>query len=141
MLNGWEGKTLLTGRGHSLSVRALSCSVLDLRMFPSRDEVKVSDAEAAPDQWKTWWIIFCLILGLVLMGLFVFVESRVSSPLMPLSIWRVPQFGKLMLCFGLGFGAFGGSIIFGWSLYFQQIFGASPIVVHDPCLCGVSELT
>jgi hypothetical protein len=46
---------------------------------------------------------------------------------MPLSIWRVPQFGKLMLCFGLGFGAFGGSIIYGYSLYYQQIYGASPI--------------
>src|SRR5208282_830681 len=49
--------------------------------------------------------------------------------LMPLSIWRVPQFGRLMLCFGLGFGAFIGSIIFGYSLYFQQIYSASPITV------------
>jgi len=94
--------------------------------------VNTSDAGAAPDQWKTWWIIFCLILGPILIGVFVFVESKVSSPLMPLSIWRVPQFAKLMLCFGVGFGAFMGSIIFGWSLYFQQIYGASPIVVSTP---------
>jgi len=92
----------------------------------------LTDAENAPDKWKTWWIIFCLIMGLVLIGVFIFVESRVASPLMPLSIWRVPQFGKLMLCFGLGFGAFSGSIIYGYSLYFQQIYQATPITVGQP---------
>jgi hypothetical protein len=87
------------------------------------------DASNAPDGWKTWYIIFCLVLGVVLCVLFVFVESKVPNPLMPLSIWRVPQFGKLMVAFGLGFGAFGGSVIFGYSLYFQQIYQASPITV------------
>lgn len=87
------------------------------------------DAENAPDGWKTWWIIFSIVMGLALLVLFVFVESRITSPLMPLSIWKVPQFGRLMLCFGLGFGAFGGSIIYGYSLYFQQIYEASPITV------------
>jgi hypothetical protein len=99
------------------------------------------DAETAPDKWKTWWIIFCLIFGLVLVAAFVFVESRVASPLMPLSIWRIPQFGKLMLCFGLGFGAFLGSIILGYSLYFQQIYGASPITVHPSASCANSDYT
>jgi MFS family permease len=89
----------------------------------------LTDAGNAPNKWGTWYIIFCLIIGLVLIGTFVFVESRVKSPLMPLSIWRVPQFGKLMLCFGLGFGAFGGSMIYGYSLYYQQIYQASPITV------------
>jgi hypothetical protein len=90
------------------------------------------DASNAPDGWKTWWIILCLVLGVALCALFVFVESRVPNPLMPLSIWRVPQFGKLMVAFGLGFGAFGGTVIFGYSLYFQQIYGASPITVLLP---------
>jgi hypothetical protein len=94
-----------------------------------KDATDRSDAENAPNKWKTWWIIFCIVLGLLLIVLFVFVESRVASPLMPLSIWRVPQFGKLMLCFGLGFGAFLGSMIYGYSLYFQQIYQASPITV------------
>src|SRR5436305_6527577 len=87
------------------------------------------DAENAPDKWKTWWIIFCLVLRVVLIAIFIFVESRIQNPLMPLSIWRVPQFGKLMICFGMGFGAFGGSIIYGYSLYFQQIYQANPITV------------
>ena len=63
------------------------------------------------------------------MALFIFVESRVESPLMPLSIWKVPQFGKMMLAFGLGFGAFVGPVVFGYSLYYQQIYQASSITV------------
>jgi hypothetical protein len=107
-----------------------SCIVL-LRtyVFTRKVFTEGSDAENAPNKWKTWWIIFCLIMGVVLIVVFVFVESKVKHPLMPLSIWKVPQFPKLMLCFGLGFGAFGGSIIFGYSLYFQQIYQASSITV------------
>jgi MFS family permease len=89
----------------------------------------IRDAEVAPKGWATWYIIFCLIIGVVLSALFIFVESRVASPLMPLSIWRVPQFGTMMLAFGLGFGAFAGPIIFGYSLYYQQIYQASAITV------------
>jgi hypothetical protein len=113
----------------SSSLPVLYYSALDSR----RSSFVLSDgrdAENAPDKWKTWWIIFCLIMGVVLIGVFVFVESKVKHPLMPLSIWKVPQFPKLMLCFGLGFGAFGGSIIFGYSLYFQQIYQASSITVY-----------
>jgi hypothetical protein len=99
------------------------------------------DAETAPDKWKTWWIIFCLIFGLALIVVFVYVESRVASPLMPLSIWQVPQFGRLILCFGLGFGAFSGSIILGYSLYFQQIYGASPITVYPLVLAALTQTT
>jgi MFS family permease len=90
------------------------------------------DANNTSDSWKTWWIILCLVMGVVLCGVFIIVESRVSHPLMPLSIWRIPQFGRLMLAFGIGFGTFTGLIVFGYSLYFLQIDAASPLTVPLP---------
>lgn len=90
--------------------------------------------ETAPDGWKTWWIILCLVAGLVLIGGFVLFESRISNPLMPLNIWRIPQFAKVIFCFGLGFGIFSGALMTGWSLYYQQIYQASPITVSSPSL-------
>jgi len=91
----------------------------------------LSDAGNTPNGWRTWYIIFSLLLGCVFVGLFLWWESRVQYPLMPLSIWKVPQFLRLMVVIALGFSCFTGFLGFTWSLWFQQIDQASPITV-DP---------
>ena len=88
-----------------------------------------SDAGNAPNGWKTWYIIFSLLIGFAFIGAFLFLESKVQHPLMPLAIWKVPQFGRVMLIIALGFGCFTGFLGFTWSLWFQQIDHASPITV------------
>ena len=125
-----KGKEKIDVIGAILVTCGLTLFCFGLTYLILMSEIDCRDGDNAPNQWKTWYIIFCLIMGFVLCVVFIFVESKMPSPLMPLSIWRVPQFGKLMLCFGLGFGAFAGSIIFGYSLYFQQIYQASPITVY-----------
>jgi hypothetical protein len=88
-----------------------------------------SDAENAPNGWRTWYIIFSLLLGFAFIAAFLVLESRVPHPLMPLAIWKVPQFGRVMLIIALGFSCFTGFLGFSWSLWFQQIDQASPITV------------
>ena len=83
----------------------------------------------ATQGWKTWWIILALIVGLAFIAGFFIFESRITNPMMPLGIWRIPQLGKLLFCFGLGFGTFQATILFGYALYFQQIKHTSPIMV------------
>jgi hypothetical protein len=46
---------------------------------------------------------------------------------MPLSIWKVPQFARVMIVIALGFSTFTAFLGFTWSLWFQQIDRASPI--------------
>src|SRR5579859_6891171 len=89
-----------------------------------------SDADNAPNGWRAWYIIFSLLLGCLFLAAFILLESRVQSPLMPLSIWKVPQFGRLMFILALGFSCFTGFLGFTWSLWFQQIDRASPITVN-----------
>lgn len=89
----------------------------------------LSDAGNAPNGWRTWYIIFSLLLGCAFVGLFLWLESRVQYPLMPLSIWKVPQFLRLMVVIALGFSCFTGFLGFTWSLWFQQIDQASPLTV------------
>jgi MFS family permease len=89
-----------------------------------------SDAGNAANGWKTWYIIFSLLIGFVFIGAFLFLESKVQHPLMPLAIWKVPQFGRVMFIIALGFGCFTGFLGFTWSLWFQQIDRASPITVY-----------
>jgi len=89
----------------------------------------LSDAGNAHNGWKSWYIILSLLLGCVFLVLFVWFESRVQDPLMPLSIWKVPQFLRLMVVIALGFSCFTGFLGLTWSLWFQQIDQASPITV------------
>ena len=48
---------------------------------------------------------------------------------MPLAIWKVPQFARVMGVIALGFACFTGFLGFTWSLWFQQIDRATPIQV------------
>jgi hypothetical protein len=88
-----------------------------------------SDADNAPNGWKTWYIILTLILGFVFLAAFIFWESRVRDPLMPLAIWKVPQFFRLMVVVTLGFVCFTGFLGFTWALWFEQIDQTKPITV------------
>jgi len=98
-------------------------------MSTTSEETNGSDADNAPNGWATWYIIFSIILGFAFIGVFILWEYRCPYPLMPLGIWKVPQFGRLMIVIALGFACFTGFLGFTWSLWFQQIDQASPIKV------------
>jgi len=72
----------------------------------------------APNGWATWYIIFLLILSLVLLALFIWVEhKRGDRAMMPLKIWKYPQFGIVM--FLLFFAWFDFEIV---TLYMTFLF-------------------
>ena len=74
--------------------------------------------------WASPQVVGLLVFGLVMAALFVFIENRTDSPIMPLEIYRNPMVSvSLVIVFLTGFGMFGGIIFI--PLFFQGVLGAS----------------
>ena len=89
----------------------------------------LTDAETSPHGWATSYIIVSLILGVAFVGFFIWLQSRLQYPLMPLSIWRYPQFCRVIGAYFLGYTTFAGVLIFNYSLMWQLVFGRNAIGV------------
>ena len=59
-----------------------------------------------------------IIIGILLLALFFWVEQKVSRPLIPNKLWKTPGFAPLMAAYFLGFGGFCGA----WQFYAVQFF-------------------
>lgn len=70
--------------------------------------------------WGKAFIIVLLIVSIALLVLFAYVEKKVSNPIMPLSLWKIPNFAALWIA---GFFAYGGyqSILYYAMLMAQEI--------------------
>ena len=84
--------------------------------------------------WGSWQTIGALVGSAVLMAVFLTIEMRSRSPLVPLGFFRkrTPT-GANIIGFGLGTAIFG--MFFLLSLYMQQVLGYSPLET------GVAYLT
>ena len=91
----------------------------------------LTEGDIAPNGWATPYIIVALVLGTVFLIAFVVLQSRLRYPLMPLSIWRYPQFPRVILTYFLGFTTFAGVIIFNYLLMWQLVFGKNAIGVYS----------
>ncbi|TFC26649.1 DHA2 family efflux MFS transporter permease subunit [Cryobacterium sp. TMT1-3] len=80
----------------------------------------------AENGWGTWPVLVCLPLGLVLLLLFVLVESRSNHPLLPLRIMANKVRGGAFLTALLSGAALLGGLLF-LTLYFQIVLGYTPI--------------
>ena len=89
----------------------------------------LTDAETSPKGWGTDYIIVALVLGVVACSLFVWLQCRLDYPLMPPSLWRYPQFSRVISTYFLGFTAFSGVLIFSYTLMWQLVFGRNAIGV------------
>lgn len=89
----------------------------------------LTDAETSPDGWQTNYIIVAIVLGVAGLALFILLQSRLQYPLMPLSIWRYPQFPRVILTYFLGFTTFAGVLIFNYTLMWQIVLGRNAIGV------------
>ena len=89
----------------------------------------LTDAETSPEGWATSYIIVSLVLGVGCLILFVWLQSRLKYPLMPLSIWRYPQFPRVLSTYFLGYTAFAGVLVFNYTLAWQLVFGRNAIGV------------
>ncbi|SDZ20284.1 Predicted arabinose efflux permease, MFS family [Delftia lacustris] len=67
-----------------------------------------------------------LAVAIAALALFWRIEARIASPLMPLSLLRVPSLRSAMLLTMIFMSSFGVQYYF-LALYFQQIYGWSPL--------------
>lgn len=70
-----------------------------------------------------------IIVGLVFMVAFFFVENRVQRPLIPNRLWKIQGFTPLMAAYFLGFGAFVGPWQFYAIQFWLRIQHVKPITV------------
>ncbi|UGQ10563.1 MFS transporter [Yinghuangia sp. ASG 101] len=83
-------------------------------------------SEAESNGWGSATVVGLLIAGLVLLGAFVYVQTRVEQPLLPLRIALDRARGGAYLAIGLGVIALFGVFLF-LTYYFQEVKGYSPV--------------
>lgn len=67
--------------------------------------------------WSPYTYVL-IIVGVLVLGLFFWLETIVPRPLVPARLWKVPGFAPLMMAYFLGFGGFVGA----WQFYAVQFF-------------------
>nr|POE86607.1 drug resistance protein [Quercus suber] len=78
--------------------------------------------------WSLYTYILTII-GVLSLGLFFWIETRVLRPLVPPQLWRTPGFAPLMAAYFLGFGGFVGAWQFYAVQFFLRIQHVQPLVV------------
>lgn len=58
-----------------------------------------------------------IIVGLLMLVAFSFVERRVRRPLIPMGVWKTPGFVPVLLAYVFGFGAYGKLSFFSWKKF------------------------
>lgn len=85
-------------------------------------------ASAAPQGWKTPYVIALLVVGLVLIGGFIYWQTIFQYPLMPLKVWKDRNFSLVVLVLCMGFYGFTGNL-FWLTLMWQRIYRISPLLI------------
>lgn len=80
--------------GSFLSVMGLTCIVYGVN-------------QSANVGWSRPDVIVSVLLGVLLLVLFFYVERRAPMPIMPPSLWVHPSFARVLICMSLGWGSFG----------------------------------
>ena len=61
--------------------------------------------QGTPAQWPPYTIV-TVILGVIFLAAFGWVETRVARPLVPIILWRTPGFTPLVVAYGFGYGSY-----------------------------------
>ena len=82
-----------------------------------------------------------IIVGVLVLGLLFWVETKVPRPLIPARLWKTPGFAPLMLAYFLGFGGFVGAFQFYAVQFWLTQQHVSPLTVAlyltPNAICGV----
>lgn len=90
----------------------------------------LTQSDAAPEKWRTPYIIGLLIAGILIIAIFLVYETYVPKrPLLPMFIWKSPSFGLCMAIVTSGWMSAIGIVVFYMALFFQNIWKKSPIEV------------
>ena len=82
--------------------------------------------EAPALGWTDGLVVSGLVVGLVLLGAFVYWERRIEHPMLNLAFFRNPRFSGGAGAISVGFFSLFG-VIFGLSLYLQFVQGYTPL--------------
>jgi MFS family permease len=77
--------------------------------------------------WNKPYVYGILIVSIVVIAIFVFVEMKTEEPIMPLSIWSVAGFPGVLGCMALGWASF-GIFIYYIVQFLENIRHASPLL-------------
>src|SRR5579862_4728332 len=91
----------------------------------------LTDGETSPEAWATSYIIASLVLGVLCLALFVWLQARLQYPLLHLSIFRYPQFPRVIMTYFLGFTTFAGVLVFNYTLMWQLVDGRKAVGVKS----------
>lgn len=87
----------------------------------------VNDGAHAPQGWRTSYILACFILGVVVLGAAAYIEGWVAQqPLLPASLFKVPQMKPFILALFFSYGVLGTWLLYA-TLYAENIMGAQPM--------------
>ena len=75
--------------------------------------------------WTTPYIYITLILGILILALFGWHESRTSNPLLPMDVWSLST-TTILACLGLGWAAFGIWVFYTFQ-FLQVLRGVAPL--------------
>jgi EmrB/QacA subfamily drug resistance transporter len=79
---------------------------------------------AEDGNWSNPWVWGLIVAGLVVIAAFVFVESRVDEPIIPLHLFQSRTFSASMVAIFLATFGFGAAIIF-LPIFYQVVEGVS----------------
>ncbi|CAI7661578.1 unnamed protein product [Penicillium bialowiezense] len=89
----------------------------------------IADSSHAPQGWKTPYIPLFFILGLIILGVMVYVEGWVvKNPLLPGDIFKVKYMLPLVIALLFLYGTLGTFLLYA-VLYMSDIMGASPMQI------------
>jgi hypothetical protein len=89
----------------------------------------VIDSSHAPQQWKTPYIYVIFIIGsLLLIGAAYYESFIASDPLLPPSLFKIPQMPALMIALFLTYGSLGIFLLYA-TFYMETIMGGSPLQI------------
>ena len=77
--------------------------------------------------WRTPYMPVLLVLGVLFLVAFLFWESYVEDPLMPLYMWKYPNIGLALALLFIAFFVFAGNYMYYTSLFFQYVRLYSPL--------------
>ncbi|EWZ97393.1 hypothetical protein FOCG_01509 [Fusarium oxysporum f. sp. radicis-lycopersici 26381] len=88
----------------------------------------LTDGGNAPQGWRTPYVYVTLILGIICLALFVYIEGwRASQPLMPAEVFKTKYMSRLVFALFMSYGSF-GLFLFYASFYIESVLHIGPLL-------------
>ncbi|KAG7419443.1 putative MFS-type transporter [Fusarium oxysporum f. sp. rapae] len=82
----------------------------------------------APQGWRTPFVNVALILGIICLALFVYIEGwRASQPLIPAEVLKTKYMSRLVVALFISYGSF-GLVLFYASFYIESVLYVGPLL-------------